>query len=113
MTVEEVVEVLGLTVRSGAAKLDKQVSGVYVSDLLSDVMANAREGNIWITLQIHPNVIAVATLLNLSTVIISRGAEPEAATLAKAEAEGIPVLTTSEPTFEVAGRLYQLLNPAP
>ncbi|NPV30339.1 MAG: serine kinase [Firmicutes bacterium] len=112
MTVKEVAEALGLKVRSGAAKLDQEVSGVYVSDLLSDVMAHAQEGNIWITLQIHPNVIAVATLLNLAAVIISRGAEPEAATLSRADEEGIPVLTTNQPTFEVAGRLYQLIGAA-
>jgi predicted transcriptional regulator len=110
MTVEQVVRALGLNVRSGAFKLDQKVDGVYVSDLLSDVMANAKQGNIWITLQVHQNVVAVATLLNLSGVIISRGAEPDEATIAKAEQEEVLVLTSPEPTFEVAGRLYQLLS---
>ncbi len=110
MKLAEVVAALGLAVRTGAARLDREVTGAYVSDLLSDVMAHAAEGNIWVTIQVHPNVVAVATLLNLAAVIISRGAEPDAATLEKAEAEGIPILTTNWPTFEVAGRLYQLLK---
>ena len=112
MTVEQVARSLGLNVRSGASKLDRKVSGAYVSDLLSDVMGNAKEGDIWITLQVHQNVVAVATLLNLSAVIISRGAEPDEATIAKAEQEGVPFLTSPEPTFEVAGRLYQLIQNA-
>lgn len=110
MTVKELVEALNLTVKSGAKRLERHITGAYVSDLLSDVMSHACEGNVWITIQIHPNVVAVASLLNLSAVIISRGAEPEEATITKAEEEGIVLLTSKEPTFEVAGRLYQLLN---
>jgi len=110
MKVEELVAALNLTVRSGGAKLGRDISGAYVSDLLSDVMSNAREGNVWITLQIHPNIVAVASLLNLAAVIVSRGAEPEEATVTKAEEEGIVLLTSREPSFEVAGRLYQLLQ---
>ena len=110
MTVEQVVQSLSLNVRSGASKIGRKVTGAYVSDLLSDVMGNAKEGDIWITLQVHQNVVAVATLLNLSAVIISRGAEPDEATIAKAEQEGVPFLTSREPTFEVAGRLYQLIR---
>ncbi|HHW41856.1 MAG TPA: serine kinase [Syntrophomonadaceae bacterium] len=110
MKVKEVVAALDLTVRSGAAKLERDITGAYVSDLLSDVMSNAREGNVWITLQIHPNIVAVASLLNLAAVIVSRGAEPEEATITKAEEEGIVLLTSREPSFEVAGRLYRLLH---
>lgn len=110
MTVKDLVAALNLTVKSGTTKLERHITGAYVSDLLSDVMSNAREGNVWITIQIHPNIVAVASLLNLSAVIISRGAEPEEATVTKAEEEGIALLTSKDPSFEVAGRLYQLLH---
>jgi len=110
MNLKEITAQLGLEVKTGGEFLDREVTGAYCSDLLSDVMANAKEGNLWITLQVHQNIVAVATLLNLAGIIISRGAEPDADTLAKAQAENIPVLTTELPTFPVAGRLFKLLE---
>jgi predicted transcriptional regulator len=88
--------------------LEHEVTGGYASDLLSDVMANSNPGNIWLTIQIHPNIIAVAELKELTGIIISNGREPEKETIAKAEQEKIPILTSSLPTYELAGKLYQL-----
>jgi predicted transcriptional regulator len=79
-----------------------------VSDLLSDVMANAKPGDIWVTLQIHQNIIAVATLKELTGIILIGGRQPEKQTLAKAEEEQVPILLSDLPAFEVVGRLYQL-----
>ena len=56
MLLEEIIKELGLEVRCAAHTLNKQVSGGYASDLLSDVMANAKKDNIWVTLQIHQNI---------------------------------------------------------
>jgi predicted transcriptional regulator len=110
MVLREIAAQLGLSLRTRVECLDRPVTGAYCSDLLSDVMANAQEGNLWITLQVHQNIVAVAVLLNLAGIIISRGAVPDADTLAKAEAENIPIFTTDQPTFPVAGKLYQLLG---
>jgi len=90
--------------------LDREVSWCYCSDLLSDVMANASKDSVWITLQTHPNIVAVASLVGMSAILISRGAVPDAETLDKASKENIPVLTTDLSTFEAAGRLYKLLS---
>ncbi len=60
MKVSEIIEKLDLKVYSGKKGLDREISGGYVSDLLSDVMGNAREGEVWITLQVHQNVMAIA-----------------------------------------------------
>lgn len=90
--------------------LDREVTWCYCSDLLSDVMANAEKDSIWITLQTHPNIIAVASLVGLSAVIISRGAAPDQETIDKAQRENIPVLRTKLPTFEAAGIIYSLLS---
>lgn len=85
----------------------------YVSDLLSCVMAGASKKSIWITLQAHGNIIAVATLLDLSAVIITEGAQPDTSTIEKANEEGVILLSTSLPTYEVAGRLWEMgLRPA-
>jgi len=110
MKVSELVDKLGLTVFSYKAGLDREVSGAYVSDLLSDVMGNAEEGMIWITLQTHRNVMAIASLKELAAVILVKGLEPEEDTLEHAKEEEIPVFGTELPTFEISGKLYDLLK---
>ena len=108
MKLQEIVKKLGLEVRCAALNLNRQVSSGYASDLLSDVMANSENDNIWITLQIHQNVVAVASLKELAGIIIVNGREPEEETLQKAEEENIPIMLTKLPAFEIVGRLYQL-----
>jgi predicted transcriptional regulator len=108
VNVRHAVTALGLEVASGAAGLDREITGGYASDMLSCVMAGAGAGQIWVTLQAHPNVVAVCDLLGLSAVIITEGARPDATTLDRAEERGIPVLTTTRPTFAVVGDLVAL-----
>ncbi len=108
MKLEEVVKKTGMKVETAPEKLDREVSGGYASDLLSDVMANSKEGDVWVTLQVHPNIIAVATLKDLAGIIIVQGKKPEEETLKKAQQEGIPLLVTKHQAFEIAGKLYQL-----
>jgi len=107
MKVSELVEKLGLTVFSGHKGLDREIKGGYVSDLLSDVMGNAKEGEVWITLQVHQNVMAIASLKDLAAVILVNGLEPQENTMKHSNDENIPVLGTSLSTFEIAGKLYQ------
>jgi len=71
-------------------------------------MANAKAGDVWVTLQVHQNIVAVAALKELAAVILIGGRQPERQTLAKAEEENIPLLLSELPAFEVAGRLYQM-----
>lgn len=110
MKVAEMVEKFGLTVFSGSAGLENEVTGGYVSDLLSDVMGFAQEGQVWITLQTHQNVVAIASLKDLAAVILVKGFEPDEESVAHSEAEGIPILGTQRPTFEIAGALYNELK---
>ena len=79
-------------------------------DLLSDVMGNAREGNIWITLQTHKNIMAIASLKELAAIVLVKGYRPEEDTVSESEAEGIPILSTSRQTFEMTGEIYELLQ---
>lgn len=110
MIVRDVLTTLQAVAVSGPEKLDAGVTGAYCSDLLSDVMANAKKGDLWITLQTHQNIVAVASLVELAGILITRGAIPDPDTIAKAEKENIPVLTTPLPAFEAAGKLYCLLG---
>ncbi|WP_372775898.1 DRTGG domain-containing protein [Mangrovibacterium sp.] len=110
MKVSEIIERLELKVISGERGLDREISGGYVSDLLSDVMGNAREGQIWITLQVHQNVMAIASLKDLAAVILVKDLKANENTIQHSNDEQIPILSSSLSTFELAGRLYALLN---
>ncbi len=106
MTVKEVVETLDLEVVSGESQLNGEIRHGYVSDLMSDVIANAQKGDIWVTLQIHINIVAVAVMKELSAIILIGGRQPEEPTLAKARAEDMPILICKLSAFETVGRLY-------
>ena len=108
MILREIVEKLDLKVKAGSGKLDNEVKRGYVSDLLSDVIGNSQGGDIWVTLQIHQNIVAVASLNNLSGIVLVNGRCPEEETIQKAETEGIPILVSKLSAFEVVGRLYNL-----
>lgn len=108
MNVKEMAEKLGLEVKSGAGQMDREIKGGYASDLMSDVMANSQQGDVWVTLQIHQNIVAVASLRELAAIIIVQGRQPEKDAVEKAEREGIPILVSPFHTFEVVGRLYQM-----
>lgn len=110
MNIREVMDLLSLDVKTTKGDLGRAVTGCYISDLLSDVMANAKEGEVWITLQTHPNIVAVASLKNLSGIIITNKRTPEEETLKKAEDEHITVAVSPLTTFEAGGLLYKLLR---
>lgn len=108
LKVNDIVSRLALNIRV-SGDMCKHVTGCYISDLLSDVMANSKDGELWITLQTHPNVVAVAVIKGISGIIITNGRSPEPDTVKKAEAENITILTTPKTTFEIAGLLYNML----
>ena len=110
MKVSDLVEKFGLKVFSGEAGLDNEITGGYVSDLLSDVMGNAAEGEVWVTLQTHQNVMAIASLKDLAAVVLVKDFEPDEDTVEHSNEEGIPVLGTSLSTFDISGRLYAELK---
>lgn len=110
MKVQELVNKLGLKVLAGESGLDREIDGCYISDLLSDVMGNAQEGNIWITLQTHKNVMAVASLKEMSCIILVKDLGANEDTINQSNEEGLPILQTSMPTFEIAGLVYNLLK---
>ncbi|MFP4048264.1 MAG: serine kinase [Bacteroidales bacterium] len=110
MTVKELIDSLELEIYSGENGIDKQVKGGYTSDLLSDVMGNAKEEQVWITLQTHKNVMAIASLKDLSAVILVKNNKPDEDTARQSDEEGLPVLGTSKSAFEISGEIYKLLK---
>ncbi len=108
MKLEEIARELGLETRAGEGCLDVEVGGGYVGDLISDVIANGSEAVLWVTHQTHQNTVAAAVLKGLAGIVVANGRAPEDDTLQKARVEGVPLLVSRLPAFEVAGRLYGL-----
>jgi hypothetical protein len=109
MTIREAAAALGASILHEEFK-DADIAGAYTSDLLSDVMANAKDGGALITIQAHKNSVAVATLVNISAIIICNSRPIPEDMLSAAKDEGIAVLLTGENQFTVSGKLYKLLN---
>jgi predicted transcriptional regulator len=110
MKLNEIIAALNLEVICGNDQFVNEVTGGYCSDLLSDVMGNASEGNVWITIQVHKNIIAVAALKELSAIIIVKGLKPDDETIQTARTQNVVLLSTPLTSFEVAGRLYNLIR---
>lgn len=108
MNLRDIIQEIPMEVRAGKENLHREVKGGYVSDLLSDVMANSKEGDIWVTLQVHQNIVAVAQLKEIAGIVIINNREPEPETIEKANKEGIPIMVTPLSGFEVVGRLYKM-----
>ncbi len=109
LTVAQIIQALDLKLLTQPRDFSAlRPSAGYTSDLLSCVMANAPHQGIWVTLQAHTNIVAVAALLDLSAVIITEGAMPDPATILKANQEGVVLFSTQKPSFFVAGKLWEM-----
>ena len=108
MNVAEAVKQLGGILLTATAAAGREIQGGYGSDLLSDVMGNSREGDVWVTLQKHVNIVAVAQLNGLAAIVLVNGRKPEPDTVARAEEMGIPIISTPMQAFDVIGILYSL-----
>ena len=109
MKVAEAAERIGGVVVAGAAEAaQREIRGGYASDLLSDVLGNCHEGDLWVTMQKHINIVAVGQLRELAGIVLVGGRRPDAATVARADEEHLPIVSTDQSTFDVAGILYSL-----
>lgn len=110
MKPNEIAEKLGLESLTPEIEQDEHVdvSSGYASDLLSDVLAHAPEGCVLVTIQVHLNVIAVSVHAGLAAVIFASGRSPEEQVRKKAVEERIPLYTSTDSTFDIAGKLYAL-----
>ena len=109
MQLREIIDRLELTLLSSGGDVGTEVTGGYCGDLLSHVLANAKPGTLWITIQQHANVFAVAHITMLAGVLLADGVRPNGAVLEKACADGIVVLSSQDSAFTLAGRLYRFL----
>ncbi len=107
MKAGELIEKLQVELSAGATGLDNTVDNAYCGDLLSDVMAHAPQGSVWLTIQGHQNIVAVAVLKEIAAIILVNGRIPDDDTRTKADEEGIPVLLSQDTSYQVAGQLFK------
>lgn len=105
ITVEEMMNNLNLQLLGGSKGLKQDVQTGYCGELLSFVMAHAKEKAVWITVQGHMNTLAVAMMINASAIILAENVKVEDAICKKADEEGIPLFTSSLSSFELATRI--------
>jgi len=109
MSLEEIIQKLNLRVLTTPKDFANiRPHGGYCSDLLSCVMAGAKVGDLWVTLQAHINIVAVAALTDCAAIIITEGASPEQEVLEKANAQGMTLLVSSDNNYQVVGQLWEL-----
>ena len=106
MTIQELTDKLSL--KSLSKFEDRDINGVFVSDMISDVMASAKSGNLWLTIQTHKSIVPAANLVDVSAVIITGNKEVPKETIDLATKFNIAILSSELPTFEVVGKLYGL-----
>ena len=108
MKVKDLQNRLNLVLAAGEKGLDRPLSGGYCGDLLSDVMANASEHNVWLTVQAHKNIVAVAVLKKIACIIITCGNQPDQDACHKADEEKIPLFLSNRSAFDLAADLFRV-----
>jgi len=110
MTIQELAGTCGWKLLAGAEGQDNEVDGCYVGDLLSWVMARAQSGNVWLTVMGNINAIAVATLTDVSAIVLAESAALDSEAAQRAEMQGIPVYSCTENLYDAAVRVYETLK---
>ena len=108
MTVQQLIDVCGLT----AAALphpEREVSGVYIGDLLSWVMGRAAADEAWITIMSNRNIVAVATLADTACIILAEGVTPDEGVAQLAAEKGVNILQNDRSAYEIAVALRDAL----
>lgn len=107
MLVKELIEKFKFELVAGKNAIDNTIEGVYCCDLLSWVMSHAEKNDAWITVQTHVNVVAIASLLELSCVIVPESIEIDEDTILKANEEDIVILSTDLKAYEIFKEFYE------
>jgi serine kinase of HPr protein (carbohydrate metabolism regulator) len=105
MKLQEIINKLTLNVLTVVE--DKDITGVFISDMLSDVMSNAQSGNLWITVQSHKNIVSAANLIDISAVIVTYNKKVPEDTIELANRYHVVILSSPLATFELASRLVE------
>ncbi|MGN0243523.1 MAG: hypothetical protein ACI4CT_05620 [Lachnospiraceae bacterium] len=110
MTIKELIDSSIFQIANEGEDLDNEISQVYCCDLLSFAMGKAPANCAWVTVIGNINTIAVASLADVSCIILSEDAKLDDAAFIKAREQGIPVFYTELPSFEAALKIHTALH---
>ena len=102
MLVKDIANIISAEIINEGDSFGKVIDGCYIGDLLSWVMANAQEGNIWITIMSNVNVAAVAKLTDVACVLMCENVSPDEDCLQRSKEQGITILKTHLSAYEAA-----------
>ena len=105
MKLKEIIEKLSLNPLTNVE--EREVTGVFISDMLSDVMGNAQSGNLWLTVQSHKNIVSAANLVDISAVIVTNDKQVPDDTVQLANRFHVIILSSPLSNFELAKKLMQ------
>lgn len=108
MNVSELVDTLKLNAVQPEYE-DRPLAGAYTSDLLSDVMANANDADVLVTIQSHKNTVAVATLVGVAAIIVCNNRPIPEDMIAAAREESVGILVSDRNQFEISGELFRII----
>lgn len=100
MRIDEMISALSLRPLS-LPEPEREIQGAYVGDLLSWVMGNGQADMVWVTIMTNINVVAVASLIDFSAVILAEGCVPDDDVIAAAKQRGINLLVSERSSYEV------------
>ena len=106
MQLKEIIEKANLEVLTNLE--EREVEGVFMSDMLSDVMTSAQSGSLWITVQTHTNIVSAANLVDIAAIVVSQGKKVPENTIALANRYHVVILSTSLSNFELASKLVEI-----
>lgn len=110
MKLAALAQELGITKRNTVDDATIEITSGYNGDLLSDVLAYADSSSLWVTIQKHKNILAVATAKDIAAIVIVNGVQPEESLLSSADTMGIPVYTTQESSYRISGKMFSILG---
>ena len=106
MKVSELAERAGLSALNECQ--DRQIEGVYISDMVSDIITGAQANGLLVTLQTHKSLIAAANLVDVAAVVFVRGKKPASDVVELANKAGIGLFGTDVDTWTFATKLHEL-----
>ncbi len=110
MELKEIIDKLDLSVLTNFE--DREVDGVFIADMMTDLMANAKAGNLWLTIQTHKTIISAANLVDISAIVITHGKKVPDETLELANRYHVIILSTSLSTYQIVSKLLAIgINP--
>ena len=110
MTLRSLIDKLKLSPLTQNIDMNTSFTNAYASDLLSNALAIVDPDTIWITVQVHGNILGVGSIKQCPAIIISEGSMPSQEVINKANEKDIQLLASQLPTFELSGLLYSLIK---